>query len=269
MFDAVLFDLGDTLLDFEPVDTRAVFRKGAQRTYQFLQSKGCKLPPFEKYCRSQLSAIRWAYFWAKLRRREFNSLTLLRNLARTLRVQDNEVVLTRLAWLWYAPLIEHTSIEPDLIPTLALLRAHGVKLGIVSNTFVPGEVLDRHLRLAGLLEFFPVRIYSSEVGFRKPDKRIFELAMRQMNVDAAGTLFVGDIVKTDIVGARRCGMTTILKQPWSNTTPRHRLAHHVIRRVSDILDLMNLPKPSLDPASLGDLRLSRASRASRPHGGAA
>jgi HAD superfamily hydrolase (TIGR01549 family) len=238
MIRAVLFDLGDTLLDFEPVDSRALFRRGATKTYEYLQRKGCKLPPFENYCRRQLRAIRWAYFWAKLTRREFNSLTLLRRLAGDIHVQDNENILMRLAWLWYSPLIEHTSIEPELVSTLALLQARGIKLGIVSNTFVPGEVLDRHLRLTGLLEFFPTRIYSSEVGFRKPDRRIFELASKSLRVEPAQTLFVGDIVKTDILGARACGMRTAIKQPWCSPTARHRIADHVVRRIADVLEIV-------------------------------
>src|SRR5688572_12621210 len=119
MFRAVLFDLGDTLLDFEPMDSRALFRKGSLKTYEYLTRNGCMtLPPFEKYCAAQLRTIRWSYLWAKLTGREFSSLTLLRKLAKQIHVQDNEIVLNRLAWLWYAAVIEHTSIEPELVATL-------------------------------------------------------------------------------------------------------------------------------------------------------
>jgi len=251
---AVLFDLGDTLIDFEPMDSRAVFRIGAERTYAYLTQVGCKLPPFRKYCSSQLSAIRWSYLRAKLSGREFNSLHLLRKLAKKHHFQDNEHILTRLAWLWYEPVIEYTSVEPDMIPTLAWLKSRGLKMGIISNTFVPGEVLDEHLRKTGLFPFFPVRIYSSEVGYRKPDKRIFELALKELKADPATTLFIGDIVKTDIVGARRCGMKTVLKQPWANLT-RHRLADHVIRKMADVVEILEsqqIPEqPGISPSPSG------------------
>jgi HAD superfamily hydrolase (TIGR01662 family) len=236
-FHAVLFDLGDTLIDFEPMDSRAVFKIGAERTYSYLAQVGCKLPPFKKYCSSQLSAIRWSYLRAKITRQEFNSLHLLRKLAKKHHFQDNEQILTRLAWLWYEPVIEYTSVEPEMIDTLAWLKFRGIKMGIISNTFVPGEVLDEHLRKVGLFSYFPVRIYSSEVGYRKPDKRIFEMALKELKADAATTLFIGDIVKTDMVGARRCGMKTALKQPWANIT-QHRHADHVIRKVADVLEII-------------------------------
>src|SRR5438445_7706319 len=77
MVRAILFDLGDTLIDFEPMDTRAVFRQAADLTYKFLADRGHSLPSFQAYCRRQFRAVRWAYLWAKLRRREFNSLRLL------------------------------------------------------------------------------------------------------------------------------------------------------------------------------------------------
>src|ERR1700712_1739581 len=157
MLKAILFDLGDTLLDFEPLDTRAVFRKAAKSTYEFLQAKGGVLPSFEVYCRSQFRAVRWSYLWAKIRRREFNSLELLARYCRQMNAPLDEESLAELAWRWYEPLTEHSTAEDDLYATLAGLRRSGLRLGIISNTFVPGSVLDRHLDLHSLLEFFPVR----------------------------------------------------------------------------------------------------------------
>ena len=40
----------------------------------------------------------------------------------------------------------------------------GLRLGIVSNTFSPQGALDQHLDAEGILEFFPVRVYSCDVG---------------------------------------------------------------------------------------------------------
>ena len=242
MLRAVLFDLGDTLIDFEPLDTRAVFRDSARGTYEYLRDRGHRLPPFDRYCRAQFRAVRWRYFWAKLRGRDFNTLDLLRRyLAESPRVEgklgaapSDEADLLELAWLWYAPLTRHSAPEIGTAQTLALLRDRGLKLGLVSNTFVPGAVLDRHLALHGLLEFFPVRVYSSEVGFRKPSPRIFELALNRLGVSAGEAAFVGDLVKTDIVGAWRMGMRTILKQPWGRTGVTHRVADVVIRCLADL-----------------------------------
>jgi HAD superfamily hydrolase (TIGR01549 family) len=233
-FRAVLFDLGDTLLDFQPMDTRALFREAAGATYGVLRARGVKsLPAFERYARVYFRGMKWAYFWAKMRGREFNSLELLGRFHRRMGLPADDALLRELSWLWYEPVTRYTRVEADLRATLAAMREAGLRLGVISNTFVPGFVHDRHLEMEGLLEFVPVRVYSSEVGYRKPDRRIFEAALSRLGVTARETLFVGDLIKTDIVGARRAGMRTALKQPFANLRP-HRIADHVIRRISDL-----------------------------------
>jgi putative hydrolase of the HAD superfamily len=244
MLRAVLFDLGDTLLDFEPMDTRAVFRRASRLTYDFMVARGVAMPDFNRYTRVYFRAVRWSYLWAKLRQREFNSLELLRTFHRKMDLPVDEPLLRELAWLWYEPITEQTRVEENLRATLAAIRSAGLRLGVISNTFVPGFVHDRHLEMEGLLEFLPVRIYSSEVGYRKPDKRIFQAALAQLDVTPSEVLFVGDLVKTDIVGARRMGMKTALKQPFANLRP-HRIADHVVRRIADLaLLLPSLSSPA-------------------------
>lgn len=237
MLRAVLFDLGDTLLDFEPMDTRALFREAAKVTYDRLAGLGAALPAFERYVGAHFRAVRWSYFWAKLTGREFNSFELLRRFHRRLGLPDGEDLLRELAWDWYAPVVSHTRTEEGLRETLAGLAGAGLALGVVSNTFVPGFVHDRHLELAGLLDLLTVRVYSSEVGHRKPDRRIFRAACERLGVLPGEALFVGDLVKTDIIGAKRFGMRTALKQPWSNPRP-HRLADYVVKRIADLVGVV-------------------------------
>jgi len=237
MLKAILFDLGDTLLDFEPMDTRALFRRASQLTYDDLAARGISTPPFDRYTRVYYRAVKWAYLWAKLSRKEFNSLDLLRKFHRRMGLPETDDLLRELSWLWYQPVMQHTRVEEDLRPTLTAMRDAGLRLGVISNTFVPGFVHDRHLELTGLLEFFPVRVYSSAVGYRKPDRRIFEAALTHLDVPASQTLFVGDLVKTDIIGARRAGMKTALKQPFANLRP-HRLADYVVRKIADLIELL-------------------------------
>jgi HAD superfamily hydrolase (TIGR01549 family) len=254
MLRAILFDLGDTLFDFEPMDTRAVFERAGWQTYEFLQKRGQRLPPFNRYFRMQYTAVRWSYVWSMVRRREFNSFNLLCRICRRLRIDLDDAGLRELAWLWYSPLTEYTSVAPDVIPILSKFRDRGLKLALVSNTFVPGFVLDQHLALHGLLEFFPVRIYSSEIGHRKPHPRIFRTALDAVGVSARHAVFVGDVVRTDIIGARRAGMGTILRLP-AAPSRTHRIADHVVRTLTElyqILPLLGAPADAELPL-MGDL----------------
>jgi putative hydrolase of the HAD superfamily len=237
MLKAILFDLGDTLFDFAPMSTRSLFGAAGRSTYDYLQSRGHRLPSFQRYFRLHGWSMVRAYLWSRLTCRDFNTFDVLVRICRQMEVELDEQGLRDLAWRWYTPVTDYCTVADDVIPTLSRLRDRGYKLAIVSNTLIPGFVLDRHLEIHSLLGFFPVRIYSSEVGYRKPHPRIFEMAMQTMGVAPAESLFVGDLVKKDIVGARGVGMRTVLRQRNGNGHS-HDLAHHVIRRISDLRQII-------------------------------
>lgn len=252
MLKAIFFDLGDTLFDFEPFKHRAIFEQSGRATYDYLLTRGLRLPPYVRYFRLHFNAIKWAYLWSRLTFREFNSFHVLCANCARLKLNLSEVELKELCWMWYEPLTRRSSVEPDVAPTLARFRDRGLKLAIVSNTFIPGFVLDRHLDLHGLLEFFPVRIYSSEIGFRKPDRRIFQAALHATGVRPDETIFVGDLVRTDIRGARRMGICSVLRQPKA-ASRTHRVADHVVRRISELypmLPILGAPPPRPLPLGL-------------------
>ncbi|MFA6133674.1 MAG: HAD family hydrolase [Phycisphaerae bacterium] len=222
----ILFDLGDTLLDFGHVDVVSLFEAGARLAYQYLLSLHQPLPPFAKFHRRQLWAVRWSYFKSHITRKEFSSLELIGRLGSDMGHNLSTEQLNELAWLWYEPLSRCATMEPVLIQSLKHLQDHGLTLALVSNTFIPAVVLDRHLRQAGLLEFFPVRVYSCDVFYRKPHPGIFRAALERTGLRACEALFVGDSPKADIAGANGVGMISVLKDPrglhaHSSIRPRH------------------------------------------------
>jgi putative hydrolase of the HAD superfamily len=237
MVKAILFDLGDTLFDLAPVNKTDLFRAGARRTYEYLRVRGHALPPFPRYFRSAFAIVLWNYFREKMRGREFRSLPAIERRCHQLNIHPDKAMLNELGWEAYAPQVGYTVLEEDLLQTLESFQRRGVKLGIVSNTFVPAAALDRHLRMVGLFPYFPVRIYSGEIGHRKPGPRIFQLALEQIGAKANETVFVGDRIETDMVGARRAGMTTILKRPDGQCRP-HRCVDHVITRIAELPNVL-------------------------------
>ncbi|MFW6154836.1 MAG: HAD family hydrolase [Planctomycetota bacterium] len=231
----ILFDFGDTLLDFGTVDTIDLFERGARGTYAYLRRRGFKLPSFNEYHHRQLKAVRRAYLWSHLIRREFNALDVIGKLARRMGHRLDRDDLDEIAWQWYKPLAEQGKLEEGVVEMLRRFTADGLILGVVSNTFIPGSVLDRHLRSLGLLELFPVRVYSCDVRYRKPHRKIFRIALQRAGLDADATLFVGDTPRADVLGARRAGMTSVLKDP------RDRNANGRIRPDYTIRSLLELP----------------------------
>ena len=88
------------------------------------------------------------------------------------------------------------------------------KLGVVSNFY--GNV-GRILEESGLTPLLGAVVDSTVVGVSKPDPRIFQLAVEQLGVRAAQTLFVGDSLEQDIKPARAAGLHTA----WLNGSHAH------------------------------------------------
>jgi REG-2-like HAD superfamily hydrolase len=100
-------------------------------------------------------------------------------------------------------------VYPDVRDTLTTLRAEGLKLGVVSNW---DHRLPDLLQSLGLARLFDALTYSSDVGVEKPDPRIFESALRRLEIDSrqAGTaLHVGDGRLEDVEGAQAVGMRAL------------------------------------------------------------
>src|SRR4051812_30524410 len=123
MIRGILFDLDDTLLDFEPATDRAaqaaIFHEGAQRSYAYLTPKGCALPNFEQYCRAQRAAFRWADWVTWLSGVEPDGRRALRRVCAELGLQRDQESLAKLGWLWYEPLADAARMSDDVLPTLA------------------------------------------------------------------------------------------------------------------------------------------------------
>ena len=211
-----------------------MFRMGAKLSYNWLKQTGQKLPSFRSFFGRQLRMVRLHYFWSSITGREFNSLDLIRSACKRMRLTLSEEQLQQLSWLWYEPLANQATIEAGLAGMLEGLRRKGYKLGLISNTFVPGEVLDKHLQREGLFEFFPARVYSCDVFVRKPNPAIFRLALNALSVPPEQVVFVGDTLVADVAGANRMGMISVLKDPTGKRTSRRIQPAYRIRSILEL-----------------------------------
>lgn len=249
MIQAVLFDLGDTIIDFGigRREAEVLFRQGAKLTYQdLLRRNHPNLPPYQLYFKTHYRIMQRAYIWSKLSRRDFSYEAVLARAAFKLNLHLTPDDLLRLSAIWYQPIALASTIDPGITPMLRQLRDAGTRLGIVSNTLVPPHCLDAHLAAEGLLEFFPIRIYSSQVRYRKPHPRIFEIALNLIGVPAGRTLFIGDLLKADVYGAKKAGMHTVWKPAQKllhngivPPLPRRHHADHTIAKVTHLPEILH------------------------------
>jgi putative hydrolase of the HAD superfamily len=95
---------------------------------------------------------------------------------------------------------------PHTDATLRSLHARGVAIGIVSNTgWNVRDVFIEH----GLADVVSSFTLSYEVGFVKPDHRIFDAACESLGLAAADVVMIGDDPTADS-GAVRAGIRTLL-----------------------------------------------------------
>ncbi|QFG01215.1 HAD family hydrolase [Psychrobacillus glaciei] len=102
------------------------------------------------------------------------------------------------------------SINQDTINIVNTIKMH-VKVAIITN----GSIQRQKAKIinTNLNSFFDIIIISEEVGFSKPDKRIFELALNKLNVQPEEVLFVGDDIEKDIDGCQNADIKGIWFNP--------------------------------------------------------
>jgi len=217
---AVLFDLGETLLNFGKVNATSLFRQGARLSYDFLKSLGQPVGNFEWYFWLNLIRVRMRHLLSNIMRRDFDALELLRKVGTKKGARLIAEQWQHLAWLWYEPLSKLARTEPGMKETLTELKESGLKLGIVSNTFISSYSLEKHLSQLGLLDLFAVRVYSHEFDFRKPDLRIFRTAAERIGEVMENIMYVGDSLYRDIRPAVKAGMYAVVKDAYTNASKK-------------------------------------------------
>lgn len=89
---------------------------------------------------------------------------------------------------------------------LAFLYQNGFRTGVISNISYAGKVVENRINELIPDNHFEFIIASSEYMYRKPNRRIFELALERAGLPASEVWYVGDQYECDIVGARNAGL---------------------------------------------------------------
>ena len=84
------------------------------------------------------------------------------------------------------------------------------RMGIISDTGItPGRVLRLVLEDADVLSFFKCTVFSDEMGYNKPHEIMFETALKVLGGEPSEALHVGDLLQTDVAGAKAIGMKAV------------------------------------------------------------
>jgi epoxide hydrolase-like predicted phosphatase len=109
-----------------------------------------------------------------------------------------------------------SEIRQEMVDFCRQLRLDGLRTGLLTNNAKEFETFWRPL--LPLDELFDDVVDSSAVGLRKPDARIYELALDRLGVAAAHAVFIDDAAG-NVEGARAVGMSAVLIGPHRSDVP--------------------------------------------------
>jgi putative hydrolase of the HAD superfamily len=96
---------------------------------------------------------------------------------------------------------------PDAIDTVRWLKESGCALALLTNGAGPAQ--RKKIARFGLAEFFDIILVEGEVGFGKPDPRVYQLALSELDLAPHDAWMAGDHLDWDVAAPQQLGLFTI------------------------------------------------------------
>jgi len=137
-----------------------------------------------------------------------------------------------------AMLKDPPSLKSNVKRTLEILSKN-YNIGLISNTGItPGHVIIDVFQKYDILKYFQVTIFSDEIGYYKPHSLLFESALKNLQCKPNNAIHVGDLLHTDVKGAKDYGMRAI----WFNDTNLSKFPDiqpdYEIKEMLEVLDII-------------------------------
>jgi putative hydrolase of the HAD superfamily len=206
---AVLFDLDDTLFDHR-TSARAALTEVHRR-----HAPVVAFAAFEAEHTHHLEDLHLEVLAGRLsiddaRRERF------RRVFAAVGVGVDEVAVDRIASAYRAGYVSARRVVDGAAALLAAVKPRA-RVAIVSNNLLDEQ--REKLHFCGLTPLVDELVVSEEVGISKPDRGIFDEALRRLGVSAADAVMFGDSWAADVVGAARAGIRAVWFNPRRKPRP--------------------------------------------------
>jgi putative hydrolase of the HAD superfamily len=223
-FRAVLFDAAETL--FTTRGSVGEIYASSARQYGSQASSEAIQAAFARHFRGSgpISVADQKEWWKHIVRRVFTDVGMVENFDEFFdlvfeKFRDSQ------GWMLF----------PETFDVLKELQRLQLKIGIISNFDTRiYSVLDS----LGIREFFDTVTTSSESGYSKPDRQIFEAATRALGVPAQSILLVGDSLHDDVQAAIRAGLSAVLIDRMNRHSEQIQ-----VRRISSLTQVLDEVTP--------------------------
>ncbi|MFN2555758.1 MAG: HAD family hydrolase [Nitriliruptorales bacterium] len=236
---AVLFDYGHTLVDFRRTEEALLDAYG--RVHELVvaavdQEAAGRVPHASRLVRLVAAAVDEIVEASYVERRleELDVLAVYEEVLAGLGLTLPPEVVHRIVTLDHLAFRSCIVLPGETREVLGELRQRGLSIGFVSNAHFLPELLREDLELLGLAELIDAGVFSSELGTRKPDPRIFHHVLAELGVAPRDAVHVGDRLRDDIEGALAAGLAGgILTHQWRQEQPDGR-EMSLIRRLHEL-----------------------------------
>ena len=210
MIKAVLIDFGNTLMRQRTKETE-LFDRGVRNLAKYLRKKGYK-PSFKKLRQVEAELRDEASRFRDKTSIEVEAADKMAVLLNTVGIHVNpkDELTTGAVLAFYKPIIDDMALYQDSMEFLRALKKDGYKLALVSNA-ASDLAVRKAAKQLGIAKFFDTIVISSQVGIRKPNSAVYMEALNALKVKPSEAVFIGDLISTDITGAKQLGMKAILK----------------------------------------------------------
>jgi putative hydrolase of the HAD superfamily len=138
---------------------------------------------------------------------------------------------------YHQPIAAQAVTRHGATDVLGWLQAHGVRLGLISNSVWPGDAHRLDLERHGLAQFLDFTVFSSECGLWKPNPAIFWHVLERLGVDPMHAAFVGDRFAEDIGGAQAAGLHPVYIEGTTDYEHIDPAAYHPEARITSLAEL--------------------------------
>jgi len=209
---AVLFDLGHTLINYHN-DWKGPERRAVESVSSLVVERSSNGTKKQDVTANLLELLARARQVKTVEHLEVPLESVLNNCFTYFSVEEEEDLLQESLEIFYNVLLERRDLVPGTLEMLQALQQEGYKIGLVSDVAwgLPSYFPLRDMKHFGLDDYFDDLVFSTDVGLRKPNPRIFKIALYNLGAKAKESVFVGNNLQCDIKGALGVGMTAILK----------------------------------------------------------
>ncbi|MEH1808804.1 HAD family hydrolase [Nostoc sp.] len=229
-YKAIIFDLDNTLLNFEICERQAILGALEACTISLDLhgiSENLFLQVFETYN---------SKYW---RQREIFSPSELIEMSYRSTLAELDIQTDQISNLsqsfWH--IFNHFAVmEPDVNEVLTVL-AGNYRLAVITNGFVSAQL--PRMQAAGIEHFFEEVVVSEAIGFAKPSPKIFHHALSRLNLTPAEVIYVGDSLKHDYAGATQVKMDFCYYNRKNQNLPQEAKPKFMISELLNLLELFN------------------------------